>query len=292
MKLISIIIVVVLAVSVHCQNNFDPKIIVLLPKSVKIDRGLEKQIKFYEKYRVEINKKYLVEKKDSLLDVISTNDSIPDNLKEHFKNQIDFAKFLNFKNQIAQNYAGSFLSFLASDFENPLVVVDTIVSFDNIDSMKYYSKINAADYLINILEFKVSKYEKNDLHIKPQFSVYDYSADKIQNIERDFSSNLNHSYITVEDTTLNLFFDDIDELTFITNFIKKRGLSEERDIDNKQINTLLYLINSGKNNKKIEQIFEKAAYEFPTEKLYTTIESSSGNDFLAIFVNVVYQQNT
>lgn len=269
------------SVSVIAQSNFDPKVIVLLPKSVEIEKGLEKKIKFYEKYGVAFQKNYLLEKRDSLLSVIMENDSIPPNYKEHFKNQIDFASELNFVNNIVWNYTESFHTMLDLDFESSLVVVEKQKSFRDFDLMHEYAKANSADYLINIDSLIVSKY-KRDILIKPVFTVYYQNENRLISIDPLDYDQFNRSYIKVDKKKLNIYFDDIDARTKILRIIKDNGNSQKRDLTSRKTEILDSLYIAGQENNWLKQIIQKS--DIKSEFYSTGIMNSDSSKIIVFFI--------
>ena len=281
---------ILFSASVIAQRNFDPKVIVLLPKFVEIEEGLEKKIQFYEKYGVTNQKNYLIEKSDSLFSVIVENDSIPPNYKEHYKNQIDFAGELNFVNNIVWNYAESFHAFLNLDFENSLVVVHKQESYTDFDSMQVFAKANNADYLINIDSLVVTKY-KRDILVTPVFTIYYSYENRAIKIDPWKYDQFNKSYLTVDKKTLKLFFDDIDARTKILRIIKENGnlskreeLKIQKNIQKKRKQILDSLFQTGKSIKKLEGFSIDSILNTSISNLYTTIYSAEKDKYLAFFV--------
>lgn len=288
-KIFLIFNLVLLTVSLIAQNDFDPKVIVLLPKTIEIGKGLEKKIEFYEKYGVSFQKKFIGENRDSLLNVVIKNDSIPFNQKEHLKNQIDFAQELNFTNNIVWNYTESFQTILDLDFENSLVLVDTIKSLSDLELMKDFSQANKADYLINIDSLIVSKY-KRDILVKPIFTVYYYKENRTIKIDPFGYDQYNKSYITVGKKTLNIYFDDIYARTDILRFIKENGdstkreeLKNQKELAQKRINILDSLFQNGKTIEILRAIDKDTILNTPISNLYTTINSVNKDRCIVFF---------
>jgi len=272
------------------QNNFDPKVVVLLPRVVEIEKGLEKKIEFYEEYGVDYQKEYLIEKKDSLLQVVLRNDSIPNSYKEHFINQIDFAPKLNFVNSLVWNYTESFQGILSLDFEKPLVIAGANSSFSDIELMNEFSQKNNADYLINIDSLIVSKY-KRDILVKPVFTIYYQNENRVIRIDPYEYDQFNKAYITVDKKTLNIFFDDLDARSKILRIIKENGDSNKREelktqkiIEEKRINILDSLFNKGKSIDELEGFNKDSILNTPISSLYTIIYSTNKDKCLAFFV--------
>ena len=277
------------SVSAIGQNNFDPKVIVLLPRTVEIENGLEKEIEFYEKYGISYQKNYLIEKRDSLLSAVRKNDSISLNQKEHQKNQIDFASELNFINNIVWNYTESFQNILNLDFKSPLVIVDTKKSFSDLLLMQEYSLTNNADYIVNIDSLIITKHKK-DILVKPIFTIYYQKENRIIEIDPFGYDQYNKSYLTVNKKTLNIYFDDIDERTEILRIIEKNGdstrreeLKQQKILEEKRINILDSLFQFGKANDKLIGFNRDTILNTPLSGLYTTIHSTSKNRCLAFF---------
>lgn len=278
------------SVSVIAQSNFDPKVIVLLPKTVEIENGLEKRIEFYEKYGVTFQKNYLSEKRDSLLSVIMENDSIPQNYKEHYKSRIDFANELNFANNIVWNYTESFHTMLDHDFDSSLVVVEKQESYTDIDLMQDYAKANNADYLINIDSLIVAKY-KRDILVTPVFTIYYSYENRTIKIDPWMYNKFNKSYIMVDKKTLNIYFDDIDARSKILTIIKENGNSSKREelriqknIYEKRKNILDSLFQTGKSINRLEGFNKDSILNTPISDLYTIVNSTKKDRYLAFFV--------
>ncbi|MGQ1908808.1 hypothetical protein ACT3CE_03365 [Marinifilum sp. RC60d5] len=276
--------------SVSGQSKFDPKVIVLLPQSVVIEKGLEEKIDFYEKYGVAYQKNYLIEKRDSLISVIMENDSISPNYKEHYKNQIDFANELNFVNNILWSYTGSFHTILDLDFDNSLVVVGKQKSLTDFELMQEYSKNNDADYLINVDSLIVTKY-KRDILVRPVFTIYYSYENKTIKIDPWKYDQLNKSYLTVGKKTLNIYFDDIDARTKILNIIKGNGNARKREelkiqknIEKQRKQILDSLFQNGKSVKKLEGFDKDSILNTSISNLYTTIYSADKDKYLSFFV--------
>lgn len=282
---------VFVSITVIAQKTFDPKVIVLLPRTVEIENGLEDRISFYEKYGVSLNKNFLLEKRDSLLSSIMGNDSIPLNHKEHLKNQLDFANELNFINNITLGYAKSFHAFLDLDFENSLVIADSKKSFRDLELMQEYLLKNNGDYLVNIDSLFIRKH-KNDLLVKPIFSIFYLKENNISNIKSfGQQQQYNKSYITVDNKTLNVFYDDLDAQSKIVRFIKGNGDSIKRDslhrrkrIKEKRSYILDSLFQEGKAIEKLLGFNEDKILDTPYSSLYTTIYSDNKKQCLAFFV--------
>ncbi len=272
------------------QSNFDPRIIILLPKSVEIEKGLGKQIRFYEKYGILYNKNYIIEKKDSLLNEIINSDSIPISHKEHLKNQIEFAEYLNFENSFAWKYSESFQRFLGYELENVLVTIDTSISLGKHETMMEFSQKKNADYLINIDSLIISKYNK-DILVKPIFTIYYQKENRIIEIDPFEYEQYNKSSIKVDNKTLKIYSDDIDAFTKILRIIEKNGDSANREklykqktLESKRIHVLDSLFIVGKTCDPFVNFDKDTILSTPLSNIYTTVCSKNNERCLVFFV--------
>ena len=109
MKKISFIILICIhSFFLKGQKGFDPNIIFLVPEKVELSEEIEEEIKLLEKKWIYKEKDFLLDNFDSLKNNIVKNDSILDNFKTHYLNQLEFSYNLNFTNFIIKEYASSF----------------------------------------------------------------------------------------------------------------------------------------------------------------------------------------
>ena len=216
-QLLTLIFVFFFFIYGHSQNQFDPKIILLLPQKINTEKGIDRKIESYERNDLNYQRSYHIEKKDSLIESYESNDSIPYNFKVHIVNQIESAKYLTFENKIIFDYASTLQSVLAVELKNVIVLIDTIESFtDNKNLMKAYAEHSKADYIVNTPYLEIKKHKRGIL-IKPELTVYYKLENEIYDISPFDSDIFNKSYI------------EIDALVKVMNFIERNGDKESRE---------------------------------------------------------------
>lgn len=274
----------IILTSVLAQSEFDPKVVILLPKSRGIEIGIEDRIESFEKHIIAAQKQYLNENRDSLLLGLEETPSIPANFKAHYTNQIDFAKELNFINSIAWSYCSSFQSFLGFNFETGLVVVENEGSVDEIESMREFAKTFQADYLLNIDTLFVSKYKKG-LVIKPVFTLYDRSEDELFKIDSYEYDELNRQSFKVGKKTLNIYFQDISARSEVFNLIVNKGNKDVRAATSVKINILDSLFTVGKNNRWLKTTFSDI--DVPQEHYTSGLVNPDSSRVMGFFITEV-----
>ena len=203
------------------QKSYYPKIIVLLPQNVGFEKETKGNIDFYEKNIIAYQRDYMLSNKDSLLNLINTDNSLTQKEKDRYINTLDFAELLNFENSITQDYSNTIQELINGGLPNCIVLTGKEKSTNNLISLSKLQKQYGADLIINILDLQILNYQK-DLLIKPKFSIYKKATNQIISIEPLVKyDTYNNKYLTVGNKTLNLYSDDIDFLTSIINTIKK-----------------------------------------------------------------------
>ena len=139
MKKISFVIVICIhSFFLKGQKGFDPNIIFLVPGKVELSDEVEDEITFLEENWIYKEKAFLLENLDSLKNDIIKNDSILDNFKTHYLNQLDFSNNLNFTNFIIKEYASLFQTALSIEFPNVLV---KIFPYKSAQDLKFFSNL-------------------------------------------------------------------------------------------------------------------------------------------------------
>ncbi len=291
MKRIYIIVIVLIVVfQGFTQSKFDPRIIVLSPSKVIKGKRTSKQVSFYEKYNVAVMKNYLLENKDSLLLVISNDDSIPLNHKEHLLNQINFASHLNFENKISQSIASSFQTFLHDKFDIPLVTVDRHISSISKESLKKYANNRGADYIISIDSLTVEKFRK-DIIVTPMYSVYYQLEDTLVSIKLFDENSFNKTTLKSDNKSLTVFFRDVETRTEIVKLITNYGdlksrenIYEQKLLKIERLKVLDSLFVECKDNKLPNTIIEDSILKTKALALHTVMYSKDHNKLLAFFI--------
>jgi len=258
------------------QKSYYPKIIVLLPQNVEFEKETKGNIDFYEKNIIAYQRDYMLSNKDSLLNLINTDNSLTQKEKDRYINTLDFAELLNFENSITQDYSNTIQELINGGLPNCIVLTGKEKSTNNLISLSKLQKQYGADLIINILDLQILNYQK-DLLIKPKFSIYKKATNQIISIEPLVKyDTYNNKYLTVGNKTLNLYSDDIDFLTSIINTIKK-----EADLKQQGRKELFYKkIDLGKNNYEIQKILsEKKVLD--NGILYSALVSDDKTNFIS-----------
>lgn len=268
----------------HCQDSFDPKVIVLLPVNIHIDKGINDKIDFYYKYAIKLDKEYLIDKKDSLLLLIAENDSLPENYKRHYENKIKFASNLDFTNHLVQHYASSFHEVLTSELKNALVLIDTCSSFIELNAMKTYAELHNADYIVNITNLDIEKY-KRDILVTPKFTVYS----RIENIVHDINpwdlDQYNKSSISLGNKNLIVYRDDIYATTDVQRLIKENGDVFKRQLKHNRNEILENLFYTGIKSKSMTDELKKFNMELNSDTYYTSVSNKDSSQLISFYIS-------
>lgn len=273
-----------------CQNSFDPKVVVLSPRVIISESGLDKNVDFFEQYLISYEKNFYVEKRDSLIGVLLKNDTIKTNEREHLKNIIEFAPYWNFNTEIVHKYVQSMQSVLSLTFDNHLVIADSCKSISESSVLKEYAEKKAIDYIVNIDTIFLSKC-KNGIMIKPALSVYYKKEDQYLDLHTNFNQRPNVFYVKVKKKKKYIFYDDMTPFSNLMNFIRVNGDSTKRieiasskELETKRSNILDSLFQTGKRYSSEFLQKKDTILQTPTSSICTVLRSKDGDKIIAYFV--------
>lgn len=286
------------SISIFCQETFDPKVVVFSPRIVITETGISKDISFFDHYMISPQKNHLINKKDSLIDVVLKNDTLKTNEKAHLKNIIEYAPYWDFNTNMVNKYVNSLQSILNITYKNDLVIAASEKSISDVDIKRAYAEKNSFDYIISIDTLFISKARKG-LYIKPILSLYDKKGKQNIDLHSTYKDRFNVEYITIKKkqlfhtkkTTKYLFYDDIESFSTLVNYIKYNGDSLKRnetnnlkDLEEKRINKLDSLFETGKKFDKDLLQNKDSILGLPTSAIITIISSRNKDKALAYFI--------